>query len=164
MRLTTKPAALVAVVLLVLTVLTGCGGDSGRDSSAADGAGQAGQGPGDGPPTNGSVEDFCATFVDMIQQASQSGGAISDAEAIRLAKQTAAKLAEIGTPEDIPADARQAFELAIERIQSIPDDATRQQMNEIADDFTAEQQKNLDSLTTYVTNKCISLPSGLPSS
>ena len=160
MKRTTTRAAQLAASLLVLGLVAGC---ASSDSSGADTAGQGGGAAG-GPPTNASVEDFCGTFLDMIQQASEAGQDISDADAIKVAKQTADKLAEIGTPEGIPDDARVAFELAIDKIQSIPDDATRKEMNAIADDLTDEQRKNLDALTTYVTSTCISLPSELPSS
>jgi hypothetical protein len=159
MKRTSLPVTLLAALLLMLGLVTGCGGS---DSSAAD-AGNDGGSAG-GPPADASVEDFCGTFLDMIQQASEAGQDISDADAIKVAKDTAAKLEDIGTPEGIPEGARRAFELAIERINSIPDDASRQEMDDIADDLTEAQQQDLDALTTYVTTTCVSLPSDLPSS
>ncbi len=146
-----------------LGLVAGCGTN---DSSGADGEGGD---AGDentavaGPPSGASVDEFCGAFVDLIQQAREAGAGISDAEAVTLAKQTADKLSKIGTPDDIPADARAAFELAIEKIESIPDDATRKEMDELAGDLTAEQDQNLSALTTYVTQKCMALPSGAPS-
>lgn len=161
MRRTSLPAVLAASLLLVLALVAGCGSS---DSSAADGSGGQGQGgPASSPPTDASVEDFCTAFTDLIQQATQAGSDMSDAEAIELAKETADKLGAIGTPEDIPAEARAAFELAIEKIRSIPDDATREEMNTIEGDLTAEQQENLDALTSYVTTKCLSFATDLPS-
>ena len=158
MKRMSLPAQLVAVVLMVLALVTGCGGSDSSGAAIADEGDAAA-----GPPTDATVEDFCGTFMDMIQQASDAGSNMSDAEAIKVAKQTADKLAEIGTPEDIPAGAREAFELAIDKIRSIPDDATRQEMDAIADDLTDEERKNLDALTTYVTATCMSVPSDLPS-
>ena len=43
----------------------------------------------------------------------------------------------MGTPEDMPAEARRAFEeTAIEKIRSIPDGATQKEMDAIAADLT----------------------------
>jgi hypothetical protein len=158
MKRTSLPARLLAVLVLTLGLVTGCGSS---DSSATD-AGEDGGSAG-GMPTDASVEEFCGTFTAMIQQASEAGQDISDADAIKVAKDTADKLARVGTPQDIPEDARRAFELAIEKINSIPDDANREQMGEIAADLTAAQQQDLDGLTSYVTSTCLSLPSDLPS-
>jgi hypothetical protein len=158
MKPNSLPAGLLAALLLVLALVTGCAGSDSSSTAAPDGAASA-----DGPPANASIKDFCGTFHDMIQQ-SQSGQDISDAEAIKMAKDTADRLAAIGTPEGIPEEARRAFELAIEKIRSIPDDADRKQMSAIASDLSASQRKDLQALTTYVTSTCITLPSDAPSS
>jgi hypothetical protein len=159
MKRTSLPVTLLAALLLVLGLVTGCGGSDSSAAAAGNDGGSAG-----GPPTDASVEDFCGTFLEMIQQANEAGQDISDADAIKVAKDTAAKLQEIGTPEGIPEDARRAFELAIEKIDSIPDDANRQEMDDIAADLTDAQQQDLDALTTYVTTTCVSLPGDAPSS
>jgi hypothetical protein len=156
----TKTACLLAL-LLVVGLVAGCGGS---ESSTADGGDGGNGGSAGGPPRDASVEEFCGTFTAMIQQASEAGQDISDADAIKVAKDTAAKLAQIGTPEDIPDDARRAFERAIEKIESIPDDADRKEMDDIAEDLTEAEQADLDALTSYVTSTCLSLPSGAPAS
>ena len=151
MKRTSLPS-LLAVLLLVLGLVAGCGGsDSSGSGDAADDAG----GSAGGPPTDASVEDFCGTFLDLIEQASQQGSDVSDADAVELAKEAADKLSEVGTPEDMPAEARRAFEKAIELIRSIPDGATQKEMDDIAADLTAEQQQDLQALTAYVTEKCM---------
>ena len=73
-----------------------------------------------------------------------------------MAKDTADKLATIGTPEDIPEDARRAFELAIEKIESIPTAPTARDADAIAATSPPVEKKDLDALTTYVTASCIS--------
>ncbi len=142
-----KRTPLVAALFLVLGLLVGCG--SSDSSTAADGGGSAG-----GPPTNASVEEFCGTFLDLIQQASEAGEKISDKDAIALAKDLADKLSEVGTPEDMPEDARRAFETAIEKIQAIPDDATQDEMQAAAADLTEAEKKDQESLSTYITTTC----------
>jgi hypothetical protein len=153
-----KRTPLVAALFLVLGLLVGCG--SSDSSTAADDGGSAG-----GPSTNASAEEFCGTFLDLIQQASEAGDKISDEDAIALAKDLADKLSEVGTPEDMPADARRAFETAIEKIQAIPDDATQDEMQEAAADLTEAEKKDQESLSTYITTTCASqlAPSESPS-
>jgi hypothetical protein len=140
-----KRTSLVAA-LLVLGLLAGCGGadSSGADDDAAG-----------GPPTNASVEEFCGAFLDLIQQVSQAGADLSAEEAVELAKDLAGKLTEVGTPEDMPGDARRAFETALEKIRAIPDDATREEMDRAAEDLTDEQLKDQESLSSYITEKCM---------
>ena len=141
-----KRTPLVAALFLVLGLLVGCG--SSDSSTAADDGGSAG-----GPPTNASVEEFCGTFLDLIEQASQAGEKISDEDAIALAKDLADKLSEVGTPEDMPEDARRAFETAIEKIQGIPDDATKDEV-EKAQQLTEEEQAYSTALSQYIASKC----------
>jgi hypothetical protein len=151
MKRTSLPVALAAVLLLVLGLVAGCGGSDSSDAgSAADDGGSA-----SGPPNDASVKDFCDTFLDLVQQASEQGSDVSDADAVKLAKEAADRLEDVGTPEDMPEDARRAFEKAIELIRSIPDDATRKEMDEIAAELTEDQQKDLQALTAYVTQKCM---------
>ncbi len=143
--------AVMAALLLVLGLVAGCGSSDSSDAGAEDDGGASAA----GPPTGASVEDFCQTFLDLIEKSSQQGADVSDADSVALAKEAADQLSEVGTPEDIPADARRAFEKAIELIRTIPDDATRQEMDEIAADLTAEQQQDLQALTAYVTKTCM---------
>ena len=142
-----KRTSLVAALFLVLGLLVGCG--SSDSSTAADDDGSAG-----GPPTNASVEEFCGTFLDLIEQASQAGDKISDEDAIALAKDLADKLSEVGTPEDMPEDARRAFETAIEKIQAIPDDATQDEMQAAAAELTEAEKKDQESLSRYIIDTC----------
>jgi hypothetical protein len=150
MKRMSLPVGLVAALLLVLGLVAGCGGSESGNADPADDGGSAAD-----PPADASVEEFCATFLDLIEQASQAGSDISDAEAVALAKDAADRLSEVGTPEDMPEDARRAFETAIEKIRSIPDDATKAEMDAIADDLTEAQSQDLQALTAYVTQKCM---------
>ena len=111
-----KRISLLAALLLVVGLLAGCGNS---DSSGASGSADAG-----GPPTNASVDDFCGAFLDLIQQVQAAGTDISDKDAVKLAKDLAGKLSDVGTPADMPANARRAFETAINKINDLPDDAT----------------------------------------
>jgi hypothetical protein len=152
-----KRTSLLAALLLVVGLLAGCGSS---DSSTASGGDSAA-----GPPTDATVEEFCGAFLDLIQQAQQQGSDISDADAVKLAKDLADKLEEVGTPTDMPADARRAFETAIDKIKALPDDATQSEMSKAAGDLTEDQKKDQEALSTYITTKCMGqLSSPSPSS
>jgi len=184
MKRTSLPVTLAAVLLLVLGLLAGCGDSdssgaggasddsvSSADSSAGSSAGSSDassadspdESSADGPPTDATVEEFCGTFLELIEKASQQGSDVSDADAIKLVKEAADSLTAVGTPADIPEDARRAFEKAIELIDSVPDDATQAEMEAIADDLTAEQQQDLQALTAYVTSTCMGPSASAPS-
>lgn len=142
-----KRMSLLAALLLVIGLLAGCG-DS--DSPSPDAGGSEG-----GPPTNASVEDFCGAFLDLVEQVRAAGDDISDAQAVKLAKDLADKLSEVGTPSDMPAEARRAFETAIEKINELPDDATKDEVDRAAGDLTEEQKQDQEALSTYLTQKCM---------
>src|SRR4051794_40556943 len=153
-----KRISLLAALLLVVGLLAGCGSS---DSSDASGSADAG-----GPPTNASVEDFCGAFLDLIQQVQQAGTDISDEQAVKLAKGLATKLGDVGTPADMPADARRAVETAIDKINALPDDATQKEGGGPAGALTGGRKAARPSLSDSITQQCASqlAPSASPSS
>ena len=136
-----KRLSLLAVPMLVVGLLAGCGDDPAADAADS--------------PTNATVEEFCQPFVDMLQEISDQGEDISDADAVALAKETAEKLREAGTPEDMPEDARKGFELVVKKLAELPDDATKDEV-EAAQELTEEEQKYSDALGRYIAEKCAS--------
>ena len=153
-----KRISLLAALLLVVGLLAGCGNS---DSSGASGSADAG-----GPPTNASVDDFCGAFLDLIQQVQAAGTDISDKDAVKLAKDLAGKLSDVGTPADMPANARRAFETAINKINDLPDDASQSEVDGAAGDLTEEQKADQAALSEYITKQCMGqlAPSASPSS
>jgi hypothetical protein len=133
--------SLLAAPLLVVGLLAGCGDDAAGAADAAD------------APTHATVEEFCQPFVDMFQDISAQGEDISDEDAVRLAKETAEKLADAGTPDDMPQDARKGFELVVKKLSELPDDATKEEVEE-AQTLTEEEQQYSDALSRYVAEKC----------
>ena len=133
--------SLLAAPLLVVGLLAGCGDDDGGGADGAD------------APSDASVEAFCQPFVDMLQEVSAQGEDLSDADAVRLAKETADKLRETGTPADMPEDARRGFELVVEKLAELPDDATKDEV-EKAQELTEEEQTYSTALSQYIASKC----------
>ena len=135
-----KKLSLLAVMALLLGFLAGCGDDS---SDA---------------PESASVEDFCGVFLDLAQTAQEQGADASDADAIKLLKDLADKLEEVGTPEDMPEDARDGLQLLIDKIKDLPDDATAEDLANVEKDFTEEDKANQEALQTYLADKCVHQP------
>lgn len=145
-----RTALLAASLALVAGTTVGCGGGDG----GGDGGG--------GAPTDASVSDFCGTFEDFQTEAAELGADPDPAEIVTVLKRIAEGLEEIGTPEGIPDDARQGFELIITTIQNLPEDATEKDIQELDKDFTAEQEKQSDAFDEYLTDTCEE-PSETPS-
>ena len=133
--------SLLAAPLLVAGLLAGCGEDGAGGADAAD------------APSDASVEEFCQPFVDMLQEVSAEGEDLSDADAVELAKETADKLRETGTPADMPEDARRGFELVVEKLAELPDDATKDEV-EKAQELTEEEQTYSTALSEYIASNC----------
>ena len=133
-----KRMSLLAAPLLVVGLLAGCGDD------AADAA--------DAPTTPRSRSSASPSWTCSPRSRPQ-GEDISDEDAVKLAKDTADKLSEAGTPEDMPEDARKGFELVVKKLAELPDDATKDEV-EKAQELTEEEQKYSDALGKYIAEKC----------
>jgi len=93
-------------VLLAFS-LTACGGDDASDASDA--------------PDDASVEDFCEAF-------NEDDGLDEDASAeeqVDAAKEQADKVIEAGTPEDMTDDEREGFEIFVDAIKDLDEDAIK---------------------------------------
>ncbi len=133
--------SLLAAPLLVVGLVAGCGDDGGGADDAAE------------APKDATAEEFCAPFVDMYNDVVAKGQDISNADAVKIAKDTAEKLEEAGTPEDMPADARKGWELVIEKLSELDDDATVEEV-QAAQNLSDEEQKYSDALSEYVATTC----------
>lgn len=171
-----KRTVLPAALLVVAGLLAACGNDSSSaaagdgsstSTSAASSDSSSDAGSSVGGPTDASVQDFCQTFVTLARDA-QAHPTKTDAEAVQAAKKSAAELARVGTPADMPADARRAFEAAISTIDALPADATKAEVNKAASDLSKAEQADQQALSDYITTKCTAAfeasPSASPSS
>ncbi len=135
-----KKLSLLAAMALLLGFLAGCGDDS---SDAPEGA---------------SVEDFCGVFLDLAQTAQEQGAGASDADAVKLLKDLADKLEDVGTPDGMPEDAQDGLELLIDKIKDLPDDATAEDLANVEKDFSEEDKANQEALQTYLSKECMGTP------
>ncbi|MEO9322427.1 hypothetical protein ABFT23_03000 [Nocardioides sp. C4-1] len=108
-------AALAAPAVL-LASLTACGGDDGSDA-----------------PDGASKEDFCEAYQaePALDDIDPDASPREQAEAIVGAVQEATdRLAEVGTPDDIPDDAREGFETIIDVANDLDVDEAEQAIEE----------------------------------
>lgn len=131
-----KKALIAASLVLIAGALVGCGGDDGGSA-----------------PKAASVDDFCTAFEQVTKDT--SGVSQDDTEAqIQAAKDAVAKLADVGTPKDIPDDARAGYELLIDTIKNVDDNASQDELTAIFDDFSETDQKTFLAFVTYVGKTC----------
>jgi hypothetical protein len=129
-------------------MLTSCGGGS-SDAKAPS-----------GPPSNASKTSFCGVFQDFMTETQDMNQGDTKA-AVAALKKVGDKLQDVGTPSDIPADARAGFEKTLELIDSLKSDATEQDFANIDKQLTATEQQNSQAFDAYLTKECGDLaPSG----
>lgn len=128
-----KHALLAASLVLVAGSTVGCGG---------------------GAPTSASTDDFCGVFDDFYKVVGELGEDAEDSEVIKALKVTGEDLEEVGTPKDITDDARAGFELTVETIADLDEDATEKELEALEDEFTDEEQKQSDAFDEYLATTC----------
>jgi hypothetical protein len=132
-----KLGLLAAGLVLVAGGAVGCSrGDDGGSGA-------------DAPTTKafcGALDDFKAQYA--------TADPTKDLKAyIKTIKDAAARLAALGTPEDMSSDARAGFDLTVKKIKALPDDATVDDLAHIGEVDEADQKK-LDAFDEYVGKAC----------
>lgn len=139
-RLTMTTAA-----LLVGAVTSACGG-----------------GGGGGAPSDASEGDFCDTqsslLEDLLPDDLTNPEVPTNEEMAAVVKDWGQRLEEVGTPEDIPDDARQGFEAVIQQANEIDaSDFSIDKLEELEQggkDASAEAKAQASAFSDYLTEKC----------
>ncbi len=96
---------------------------------------------GGGAPTDASSEDFCNVFVGA--QDAETGADVRD---------FGEELEEVGTPDDISDEAREGFEVFVEAIADVDEDADA---NDLADpDLSSDEEKKFEAFISYAGETC----------
>ncbi|WP_345266586.1 hypothetical protein [Nocardioides nanhaiensis] len=141
----TRSLAAAATAALAFS-LTACGGDDGASA-----------------PDSASVEDFCDAYTsyieDLLDDIDMSDPSAietpSAEEAVDGIKEWADELAETGTPEDMPDEARQGFEDFIDGAQEITADDLEDPSNlEALEEEFGGDPEAAQALTEYTNENC----------
>jgi hypothetical protein len=136
---------LTSAMLLVGAVTTACGGEGGG-----------------GAPTDASDKEFCETQSSLLEELlpdDMTNPEIpSNEEMAKAVKNWGKNLEEVGTPEDIPDDARAGFEAVIEQADDIDaSDFSIEKLEELEQggaDASAKVKEQAQAFSDYLTETC----------
>ncbi len=129
-----------ASLILVAGGAVGCGGDDG-----------GGDGGGDSDKS-ASKDDFCGafqTFYDDLQEVTGEEENLGE-----ILKKAAKKIEDVGTPEDIPDDAKDGLEVTLDAIQDLADDASAEDMANLESELSEDDKKKTDAFSDYLDKTC----------
>jgi hypothetical protein len=135
-----KNTLAVAGLLTLMGGVAACGG--GSSSPAA--------GSADGP-TTASKTAFCSTITNLAQDTTP--------------KELATAFEKVGTPTDIDSSSRHGFEVLVEHLQTLPDNAKAADLTAMEKGLSATDEKDVLAFSTYLTKECVPTgsASGAPS-
>jgi hypothetical protein len=142
MKLSTR-LTMTSAVLLAGAVTTACGGGSGA-------------------PTDASEKDFCETqsslLADLMPDDMTDPELPSDEAMAKAVKDWGTELEQVGTPEDIPDDARKGFDAVVEQAKDIDaSDFSIEKLEELESggkDASEEVQEQAEAFSDYLTETC----------
>ena len=147
----TRRSTRLAGLLLVAATTAACGGS------------------GDSAPEAASTDDFCAAqsslFTDLDLDFTDPDAALPTEEEMADAMHGwADRIAEVGTPEDIPDEAREGFEETVTAAQELTvEDLTSPDLDALESKMSDEAQAKVEAFSTYVSDTCGSvLPDDMP--
>jgi hypothetical protein len=156
----------IALIVVAVLVLAG-GGVAAAVLLTGD---DDGGGDADDAPKSASVEEFC----EGLNEFDEVDDDASPEEQVDQAHEVADRLSEIGTPEDIPDDAREGFEIYLEAISEVDADDIEalddvESEEELADalGISSEDQDKITAFFEYTFETCAELstpeiPSDIP--
>lgn len=142
-----RTALTLAGLALVTGGLAGCGGG---DSTPAAGDGAEAT----ALPTSADQGEFCANFQTLAEDLGQLDPQGDPSQAVRTLQDAAKRMRETGTPDGIPADARHGLEVTLDAIDSLPRDATADDISKLDDDFTTQEKADSDAFDSYLAQEC----------
>ncbi|QZY29246.1 hypothetical protein [Nocardioides coralli] len=131
-----------AGLVLLAGLLTGCGGEGGQD-------GQGGQ----AAPDDATQEEFCDAYAGLFSNFGEMDPNDTSA-GIRAFQDWAEEMEQVGTPEDIPEDARRGFEVMLDSIAEIDPEASEEELNRLGEDLSPGDQESGNAFVTWATQEC----------
>ncbi len=122
-----KIAMAAASLVLIAGGVTGCSSSASKEEFC-----------------NG-YDDFIKALVDIDAEGENYGEKLKDA---------ASEFEEVGTPEDIPDDAKEGLEIVFDTIQELDDDASPEDIENLDGDLSEDEQKKADAFEEYLEKTC----------
>jgi hypothetical protein len=134
---------LAGAVLLVGAVTSACGGGSGAPSDASE---------------DGFCEAANSLMSDLLPEDMGTPELPSDEDMAQAVKDWGSRMEEVGTPEDIPDDARKGFEAVVGQAKEIDAaDFSMEKLEELEKggaDASQEVEEQADAFGDYLTETC----------
>lgn len=127
----------VGGVLVLVATLTGC---SDSDGDSADGG-------------TASLDDFCEEFNDLVDEVLEAGTDDADAM-VRAVREWAADIEEVGTPEEMPDDARHGFELFVDKAADLDEGMGLEDLQNLGRDLSEDDQADGLAFTEWTQENC----------
>lgn len=124
-----------AGALVLLGSMTACGDDAGD------------------APESASKEDFCGA-VGEVFGGSGVGEDASTEDQIKALKDAVENLADVGTPEGIPDDARNGFEILVDITSEAEDDMSEDELDKLGEGLDSDDEKDLEAFLNYSMETC----------
>jgi hypothetical protein len=124
-----KTGLLTASLLLVGASVAGCSG---------------------GAPTDASEKEFCDSLTSVFEDVDLTDQP-TEKEALELIKSWAKDLDKVGTPDDIPDEAREGFELMIKEVAKL---RAQEDFAQLDADLSESEKKAAEAFDTYTTETC----------
>lgn len=141
-----KLGLVVAGLVLVAGGAAGCGG--GGDSG----------GSGGGSDKTASKDDFCGAFQKFYEDVTAVG---QDQKNLgKVLKDAAKRIRDVGTPKDIPDDAKEGLKITLDAIDGLPDDAGTEDLSKLDSKFSDADKKKTDAFTSYLDKTCPDIGQG----
>ena len=119
-------------------------------------------GEGGGAPTDASKDGFCeaanSLMSDLLPEDLSTPELPSDEDMAQAVKDWGSRMEEVGTPDDIPDDARKGFETVVEQAKEIDAaDFSIEKLEELEQggaDASKEVEEQADAFGDYLTETC----------
>ena len=147
-----RTGLVAAGAVLALGGLTACGGSDGSDGGGGDGSADA--------PADATKDEFCEAFTDLYDKVLAGSGSGDSSDTVKAFKEWAGDMKEVGTPSEMPDDARHGFEVFVDTALELDDNASPDDLQNLGDDLSQEDQDAGDTFGDWATENC---PSALPS-
>lgn len=151
----------IALLVLVALLLAGGAVAAGVLLTGDDDIDSGGPATAIAPPDDASVEDFCDAYTGQLDELSgidPGSTPAEQAESLVKALQTYAEtLEEVGTPEAIPADAREGFEITLRELGDLDVDDVQQAIEDQSGEFvelSKDDEEKVAAFDQYATNEC----------